>query len=170
MKSFVCPQCGKRHAGLPTDFGFQEPDEVFSLSYIPKYLKVRKNADFCTLDESRFFLRGCLQLPFTDRQGEFSWGVWVEVSHDHHDVYASQVLNNNFKQYRLDGRIANTIPAYRSTLNVPLHVLLEDGGKCPTLWLPPRSRHTLAREQQQGISARRQHELLEACGFFEKKA
>jgi hypothetical protein len=169
MKSFVCQVCGKRHQGVPTAWGFQEPDEVFALAYIPKYLRVRSNADLCTLDESRFFLRGNLLLPLREGEGDFSWGIWVEVSEDHHAVYAAQILKQSFEQMRLEGRIANSIPGYRSTLGIRVDVLLDESGDRPTLWLPARSRHALAREQAKGISSKRQHELLEACGFFEKQ-
>ena len=64
---------------------------VYALSYVEKYMRVRNNEDLCTLDEARYFLRGCLSLPFTDQKGDFSWGIWVEVSEDHHDVYARQM-------------------------------------------------------------------------------
>ena len=168
MKSFKCGECGKRHPGLPTDYCFREPDAVYPLSYVGKYMRVRKNEDLCTLDEARYFLRGCLSLPFIDQKGDFTWGIWVEVSEDHHNVYAGQMYDKTFQPFRLDGRIANAIPGYRSTLKLRVNVLLEDGRKVPTLWLPPRSRHKLAREQQHGISGKRHHQLLEGCGFFEK--
>lgn len=169
MKSFVCQVCGKSHQALPSAWGFREPDEVFALAYIPKYLRVRSNADLCTLDEARFFLRGNVLLPLREGKGDFSWGIWIEVSEDHHAVYAAQILKQRFKQFRLAGRIANSIPGYRSTLRIPVDVLLDDAGARPAVWLPARSRHTLAREQSNGISSKRQHELLKACGFFEKQ-
>jgi hypothetical protein len=170
-RGFRCGTCGLVHPGLPTEWGFREPDEVFALPYIAKYLRTRSNADLCTLDESRYFLRGHLQLPLTDG-GEFGWGVWVEVSHDHHDVYAGQIVceaeGRPSAQYRLEGRLANAIPGYRATLGVAVDVLLGEAGQRPSLWLPSRSRHTLAREQAGGISAARHHQLLEACGFFDR--
>jgi hypothetical protein len=170
-RGFRCGTCGRVHPGLPTEWGFREPDEVFALPYIEKYLRTRLNADLCTLDESRYFLRAYLTLPFTEASGEFGWGVWVEVSRDHHDVYAGQIVCEAecepSTQYRLEGRIANAIPGYRTTLGVAVDVLLGEAGQRPSLWLPSRSRHTLAREQVGGISAARHHQLLEACGYFE---
>jgi hypothetical protein len=143
---------------------------VFALSYLVKYVRTRINADLCTLDESRHFLRGHLSLPFAEANGEFGWGVWVEVSRDHHDLYAAQMLREAEgeppSQYRLEGRIANSIPGYRATLGLAVDVLLGEAGQRPSLWLPSRSRHTLAREQAGGISAARHHQLLEAYGYF----
>jgi hypothetical protein len=165
-----CGVCGRVHRGLPTEWGFREPDEVFALPYIGRYLRVRSNADLCTLDESRYFLRGYLRLPLADSGGEFGWGLWAEVSKDHHDVYAARILRESegasSPQYRLAGRLANAIPGYRSTLGVAVDVMLGEAGERPSLWLPSRSRHTLAREQSRGISAARHHQLLEACGYF----
>jgi hypothetical protein len=169
-RGFRCGTCGKSHSGLPTEWGFREPDVVFGLSYIGKYLRTRINADLCTLDESRYFLRGHLTLPFTEADGEFGWGLWLEVSKDHHDVYVAQMAQKAEGepciQYRLEGKIANSIPGYGRTLGVPVDVLLGEAGQRPSLWLLSRSRHPLAREQAGGISAARHHQLLEACGYF----
>lgn len=171
LRRFPCRICGRVHAGLPTEWGFREPDEVFALPYPVKYLRTRINADLCTLDESRYFLRGYLSLPFTKADHEFAWGVWVEVSKDHHDVHLAQMLREAqgkpTTQYRLKGRIANSIPGYRATRGVVVDVLLGEAGWRPSLWLPGRSRHRLAREQAGGISAERHHELVEACGYFD---
>ena len=71
-RGFRCGTCGRVHPGLPTEWGFREPDEVFALSYIAKYLRTRINADLCTLDDSRYFLRGLLGLPFTEASGELT--------------------------------------------------------------------------------------------------
>jgi hypothetical protein len=174
MPSFVCQCCGKRHSRLPTEWGFREPEDVFALSYVAKYLRVRSNADLCTLDDSRYFLRGYISLPFADSGGEFGWGVWVEVSEDHHAVYVSQIITEaeggTATRYRLAGRLANSIPGYRRTLGFAVDVLLGEAGQRPSVWLPSRSRHTLRREQSMGISAARHHQLLEACGYFRARA
>lgn len=53
-QSYVCSSCGKTHKGLPTDWGFRLPDQVFELSYLDKYRRTRSNADLCSLDESSF--------------------------------------------------------------------------------------------------------------------
>lgn len=170
-RGFKCGTCGGVHAGLPTEWGFREPDEVFALSYIAKYLRTRINPDLCTLDESRYFLRAYLTMALTEG-GEFGWGLWVEVSHDQHDVYVGQILSEAqgepTTQYRLEGQLANAIPGYRATLGVAVDVLLSEAGQRPSLWLPRRSRHMLAREQAKGLSASRHHQLLEACGFFDQ--
>ena len=151
-----CGTCGRVHPGLPSEWSFREPDEVFGLPYIAKYLRTRINPDLCTLDESRYFLRGHLRLPFTDG-GVFGWGVWVEVSHEHHDIYTWQIVREAEgeppTQYRLEGRLANAIPGYRATLGVAVDVLLREARQRPSLWLPSRSRHTLAREQATELRA-----------------
>ncbi len=44
-RGFRCGTCGRVPAGLPTGWGFREPDEVFALCYIGKYLRTRINGD-----------------------------------------------------------------------------------------------------------------------------
>jgi hypothetical protein len=40
-----CGTCGRVHPGLPTEWGFREPDEVLALPYIAKYLRTRIKPD-----------------------------------------------------------------------------------------------------------------------------
>ena len=168
MKAFTCPHCDRVHPGLPTEWGFRQPDEVFALSYVERYLRVRSNPDLCTLDESRFFLRCVLILPFADQDGTFGWGAWAEVGRAEHDDYLALVEHHGDGSSAplFPGLLANAIPGYRATLGVTVEV--QSGGPTarPTLWMPKRSRHTLAKEQRGGLSAGRHHHLLEACGYF----
>jgi hypothetical protein len=171
-QDFRCGTCGKVHAGLANDYAFRLPDEVFSLSSTERYLRTRMIASFCTIDESRFFIRGILSLPFTDQEGEFRWGVWAEVAEDDHNTclaYDSADADGS-SEPRFGGKLAHAIPGYHRTLGLPVEVQVGGVGQRPTLWLPSRSRHTLAREQAAGISAARHHQMLEACGFFERPA
>ncbi len=119
-KDFRCGICGQVHAGLPTDYACQVPDEVFAMSYADRYLRTRMNASFCTIDESRFFIRGVLCLPFTDREGDFGWGVWAEVSEDDHNTclaYSAADADGSSLP-RFDGKLANALSPYRRTLGL----------------------------------------------------
>src|SRR4249919_2806196 len=107
--SYVCSSCGKTHEGLPTDWGFKLPDEVFDLSYLDRYRRTRSNADLCALDENRFFIRGLLMIPFTHQEGEFAWGVWVEVPKAVHDFYLDNYSNELAQGTKAEGALANTV-------------------------------------------------------------
>ncbi len=168
-ESFVCRQCGEVHEGLPTDWGFQQPDEVHALGYVEEYLRARSNRDFCTLDEARYFIRGVLMLPILELGDTFGWGIWVEVSRDHHDLYVRLFNEDASAEPRVVGQIANSIPGYEETLELSIEVQFGTPDQRPTFWLPSGTQHQLHDEQLNGLSSERHHDLLEACGYFTKK-
>ncbi len=165
--SFTCSTCGQVHAGLPTDYGFRLPDEVHALNYLERYTKSRSNADLCTLDESRFFLRGILPLPFQERDDRFCWGVWVEVNQATHDRYLAGFHDDALQGATGTGTLANTIPGYAETLGLEVQVEFQSGGSRPTFLFLPDAAHALADEQRSGISSKRHHDLLDAVGHFD---
>ena len=165
-ESFVCPQCGKTHEGLPTDWGFKKPDEIHALTYLEQYQSVRINDDLATLKESRHFLRGVLELTFTHQDGYFGWGIWVEVSKKHHDLYVKNFYNEASNVPRFKGSIANELSGYSSTVGLEVEVQLGNTKQRPTFFLLAKSSHLLAQDQRQGIGSSRHHQLLEACGHF----
>jgi hypothetical protein len=168
-ESFVCAQCGQRHAGLPTDWGCRKPDEIHALSYLEEYRRVRMNADLATLDGKRYFIRCALPLPMVGRSDFFVWDTWVEVSRKHHHLYVEHFDADATGLPGFAGYLANQLPGYRDTLELEVEVELPPAGKRPSLWLPVDSPHALAREQAKGIDAVRHHEILEACGHFKRK-
>ncbi len=168
--SYICSSCGKEHAGLPTDWGFKLPDVVFSLSYLDKYRRSRSNADLCTLDESRYFLRGLLPVPLSGQDDEFSWGIWVEIDKPIHDLYLSHYNDDLSGEHPALGFIANAIPAFSGLGSEPVEIRFSDAKSRPSFYLLPSSAHPLAAEQRSGISPHRHHQYLEACGHFEPDA
>lgn len=168
-QSFVCSTCGQTHPGLPTDYGFRLPDEVHALTYVDRYLRSRSNADLCTLDECRYFFRGLIPVPFSDSDAEFGWGVWVEVSKQHHDVYVSGFGENLSNAPPFPGRLANDIPGYGGTVGLIVAAQFQSANSRPVFSFPETSSHALALEQRHGITRKRHHDLLEALGFFKEK-
>ncbi|MBK7616645.1 MAG: DUF2199 domain-containing protein [Burkholderiales bacterium] len=119
--SFLCATCGKEHSGLPQDYSFGLPDEVYELDFISRYLRVRSNSDLCTLDDSRFFIRGVIPLPFQDSDEEYCWGVWVEVAAKDHDKYVRGYADDLSAEPSFPGTLANSIPGYHETLGPLSH-------------------------------------------------
>ncbi|MFN7455273.1 MAG: DUF2199 domain-containing protein, partial [Pseudobdellovibrionaceae bacterium] len=76
---WVCPHCGGTHAGLPTDYGWQLPDEVWALDEETRQAHLDWWTEACC-HEGRWFIRGVLYLPFTFSDGRWGWGCWAEVS------------------------------------------------------------------------------------------
>jgi hypothetical protein len=166
-ETYTCSSCGKEHAGLPTDWGFKLPDDIFSLSHLEKYSRTRTNADLCTLDENRFFMRGLLPIRFTHQTGEFSWGIWVEVSRETHDFYLQHYYDDMSESAPAKGVIANNIAAYADLVSEPVEIRFQNAKDRPEFYLLANSKHSLANEQRIGIDLTRHHNLLEAIGYFE---
>jgi len=152
--------------GLPTDRSFKLPDEVFALGYLDQYQRCRHNADLCALDETRFFLRGVLLVPFTHTAGGFGWGVWAEVDRATHDFYLANYYADNTEAKPAFGRLANAIPAHPDLGAEPLEIRFGDERSRPGFHLLPHSRHALAREQHDGIGPEGHHAYLVAAGHF----
>ncbi|HET6397706.1 MAG TPA: DUF2199 domain-containing protein [Pseudoxanthomonas sp.] len=165
---YVCSSCGKTHDGLPTDWGFKLPDEVFDLSYLDKYRRSRFNTDLCALDEKRFFIRGILVIPFTHQEGEFVWGVWAEVSKSVHDFYVDNYSNELAQGVKAEGTLANTIPGFSEITGLPLEIELQSAKSRPVFTFPDSADHELAMDQRDGIDHNRHHHFLELCGHFDE--
>jgi hypothetical protein len=148
------------------DYGFRLPDVVHELDYLSRYFRSRSNSDLCTFDESRFFLRGVLPLPFQESEDEFVWGVWVEVASEEHNYYAETFEDDGRRVPRFIGVIANQLSGYKGTLGLSVEVQLQNEGERPALYIVSSSGHPLEREQQSGITRIRHHDILEATGFF----
>ncbi len=168
--SFICATCGQQHSGLPMDYSFGLPDEVYALDYLSRYLRSRSNNDLCTLDESRHFLRGVIPIPFEGSEEEYCWGVWVEVSREDHDKYVRGYDEDLSAEPSFTGKLANDIPGHGGTIGLPVIARFGAPGKRPNYYLEASSPHTLARDQQQGIDAARHHAILEAVGHFSRGA
>lgn len=164
--TYICSTCGKEHEGLPTDWGFKLPDEVHALSYIEKYTRAKYNADLCTLDEQRHFIRGVLPIPLVDQDDSFGWGIWVEVSRSIHDAYVKAFNSDAPEPTLCEGVLVNAIPGYSETSGLAVNVQFNGKDARPTFAFQAGEAHGLAHEQLKGISQKRQHDILEILGFF----
>lgn len=139
---------------LPADVELHLPDAVWSLPYLERYLRSRANPDFCTLDESRHFIRCVLPVAFTYQEGFFAWGLWVEVAKADHDAYLAHYQHGAAEVPPFAGTLANNLPGYSPTLGLAVTVELDDEHR-PFVTIDPASRHKLAREQRNGIDRAR---------------
>src|SRR5438552_19159500 len=114
-ESFVCGVCGKSHAGLPTDYGYKLPDDVWAIPESERAGKTKFTTDLCQYG-SRHFIRCVMHLPFTETTGGFGWGVWVEVEQPIFERYLSLFEADGSAEPRHPGKLANTLPAYQPTI------------------------------------------------------
>jgi hypothetical protein len=122
-------------------------------------LFVKGDLDACVIDDSEYFVRGCLEIPVQGESEPLSWGVWVSLS------------EKSFRQwvncYRTEKRshigpffgwLNAAIEPYPDTMDLKTHVHLRDGFVRPFIELEPTD-HPLAVEQREGISVARVAEL-----------
>jgi hypothetical protein len=165
---YICSHCGQEHEGLPTDWGYQLPDEVHVLNYLDRYARSRSNRDLCTLDEARYFFRALLPIRLSEQGDEefFNWGVWVEVEKSAHDLYLRSWKEDISAHTGLQGRLANDIKVHPGSIGLPVTIQFLPGTDRPKLHLPPDVLHALAIEQRNGISGKRHHDILTELGHF----
>ena len=62
------------------DFGADTPAAYDSVPIIERDARCELTADFCVIDQSEFFVRGCIEIPVIDGPRPFVWGVWASLS------------------------------------------------------------------------------------------
>ena len=83
---------------------------------------------------------------------QLHWGVWVEVS----QAIYERVMDlwddpDQAKEPPFPARLANELPDYPSTLDLPGAVRLIGPDKAPQFRLEPQLDHPFAREQRTGV-------------------
>ncbi len=162
MTSFVCSTCGDTHEGMPTDFGWQLPDEVWAIPEAERSTRAKFDSDRCQLGE-RFFIRCILALPFTEQPGYYAWGVWVELRESDFWRYIELYEKDGRAEPAMSGSIANAIPGYTSTVGLAAQVQLQDEKSRPSVRVVDAG-HPLSVEQLAGISNQRYHDILASTG------
>lgn len=146
-----CPSCGQAHDDLPaaavsaprvwSDASERERSEVFELT-----------TDTCIWKGEHFFIRGCLELPFTDRAGAFQFGVWTSLSRDNFNTYLETYDDPEPRRDMppMFGWFSNSLPGYPETLNLKCSIRPRIGGLRPLIELEA-SDHPLSVQQRQGL-------------------
>ena len=70
---FVCRTCGQTHEGVPLSFAADFPDMYANLPESDRGARALISLDQCIVDETWFFIRGCLEIPVLDSSEVFIW-------------------------------------------------------------------------------------------------
>lgn len=140
-------------------FGTDAPLSYYEVPAEQRDTRCRLGSDDCVIDETSYFVRGCIELPVHGEPEPFVWGVWVSLS------------EASFRQWReyLDterrshigpffGWLNAWLRPYPDTMNLKTRVHLRDHGIRPWIELEPTD-HPLAVEQRAGISVARVAEI-----------
>jgi len=154
-----CRDCGRDLGEHPHDAAFSLPDIVWNLDAEERKRRAKTSPDLCVLDGARFFLRGIAFVPIVDTPDRFGWGFWVEVDRA---IFARYL--DLFKTDAPEGEppgagpLANTPRGYAPLEGHPVAIFFGSRKERPRLVLAA-SDHALSKEQHQGISVARLHQI-----------
>jgi hypothetical protein len=159
---WTCACCGKRFQTLPLDYAFKSPDHWHGL---PEEERVRRgycSSDFCEIDGTDLFIRGCIDVPIRGGPERFSWGAWVSLSAASM-ARAKELFDRDPEPGEAPrfGWLCNCISIYPDTLNLRTQVRFQPGNQRPLIVLEPTD-HPLAVEQREGITLDRVKEIVAA--------
>jgi hypothetical protein len=151
---FDCTICNEHHDELPMSISFASPDFISKLLPWDRESRVKSSEDWCIVDDSMYYIRGCLEIPVVGMEQRFSIGVWSSLSETDFDT----TMELWDAPDRVDeppylGMIANDIPLYQDTRMLQTKVQTRAPGDRPLITVPDK--HQLGRDQKNGITRER---------------
>jgi len=165
--SYVCSVCQRSHEGLPTDTAYTLPDDLWAIAAEEREGRAKWTTDLCQFGE-RYFIRGVLFIPFTERSGSYGWGVWVEVKSSDFKHYVALYDKDGSQEPKVSGLLANRVPLHEDSLGLPVLVQFGSSTQRPTITFPPEASHPFAVEQTEGVDENRLHAIFVATGAIEE--
>lgn len=156
-QSFVCTCCGEMHPTLPMSFGADAPAYYYAASEEERRTRFELTRDLCMMDDTYFFIRGCLELPVLDADEPFIWGVWVSLSEEDCVTFA-QNWDNQHQLPAMYGLLSTDLPIYDDTLQLKAVVYFREQGTRPRIVLE-RTNHPLVKEMHDGITLARVEQI-----------
>lgn len=155
---FRCSSCSEVHRGVPS-LGTDAPVSYYDIPTEQRNARCRLGSDDCVIDESAYFLRGCIELPVHGESKPFVWGVWVSLSEASFRKWLD-LVNTEHRSHvgPFFGWLNSWLKPYPDTINLKTRVHLRDHGIRPSIELEPTD-HPLAVEQRTGISLARVAEI-----------
>jgi len=156
---WTCRCCGKQYDTLPLSYALPAPDPWLAIPETEHGDRGQISSDTCAIDGSKFYVRGCLEIPIADCPDRFVWGVWVSVSEKSFDrIGELWDVELRDKEPPFFGWLCNDISIYPRTLKLKTHLHLRNGGMRPFIELEPTD-HPLAVEQRNGMTLQRVKEI-----------
>lgn len=101
-------------------------------------------------------------MPFTERDGFFGWGTWVEVELPVYEQYYELYDEDGSSEPLKRGSLANDLPAYaENTLGHPVLIQFRDATKRPSLHFSAADSSGLAVERREGMDGHRYHQICD---------
>jgi hypothetical protein len=151
MPGFTCSTCGQYHEELPFSFGADMPDYYYSIPPEERATRVKKTADWCTIDEVHFFIRGRIEIPIIDYSETLVWNVWTSLS-EKNFVRSQEYWKDPARTAEPPyfGWLQTAVPGYANTLNIKTWVHTQPVGVIPQIEVFEEN-HPLTTDQQRGV-------------------
>lgn len=157
---FDCSACGAPHDGVPS-FGWEYPAPYLGIPESERSARVILTDDSCVIDDTWYFIRGCLEIPVVGHAEPLTYGVWLSLSAVSFARYvASFDTVGRAAGVRYFGWLCTAIPGYPDTQLLKTSVVVRPWPTRPAVELEP-SDHPLAIEQRDGIAAWRVRQIIE---------
>ena len=167
--TWTCSRCGEVHEGTPFSWALESP---IYWTWIPDDERPGRGEcqeDLCWLTDDEgdlaHFVRGTIEIPIVDGsppdEDTFVFGVWASLSRASFERLLELGDEPPREGESFFGWLSNRLPAYPDTLTLPTDVELREPGIRPLI-VPHRGDHPLARDQHEGITLERAHELATA--------
>lgn len=160
---FKCASCDSWHEGIP-GWGWKYPFHYHSVPESERAARCFLTSDLCVVDDTAFYICGCLELPIPGSTDIVSFRVWVSLGES--DWFEFQDLIGVSKRSYTGpyfGWLDSTIPIYPDTYKMTCVVHIRDDGIRPFIELEPTD-HPLSVDQREGVSQERVQALYD---FFE---
>ena len=158
MRAKRCDICGRRHYPLDTAIGYDAPAHFFLVPEDERERRVKISPDLCQVDDEFFLIRGVAEIPFTDAEGCFEWGLWALISKASFERALELWEVDEPNEPPFAGRISGEPPGYDGLMEHPCRVQLVSATQRPLITLEP-SDHLMYREQRDGIPVKRMHDI-----------
>jgi hypothetical protein len=165
-----CARCQTEHELLEPAFG--RPDDVAAMSAEERGKWVADGDDRCRIEphgdlrSPRCFVRTVLPVQLTDVDDYTQWGLWVEVEETHARRMA-ELWNEPSQgaEAPFPGRLANQIPGYECTINLPVMVQLTGLTTRPSASFDASTAHLFVEQCRAGVTSERVLEWLRRFGY-----
>lgn len=159
--TWKCHLCGATEGEAPLCFGTEAPwREMVPQGEFDR--RVDLTADQCVVDEAAFFIRGHIEIPVHGQPETLAFSVWSSLS-ERSFLHMSErwLCADRADDPPYFGWLSTDILVYPETINLKLSVQSRAPGRVPLFTVEPGD-HPLSRDQHEGITERRWHELAHA--------
>ena len=156
---YRCTQCNLTHDEIPA-FHADRPTPYWDVPESKRDSDIYLTTDACVIADRFFFVRGIIEIPITDHDATFDWGVWVSLSEP--NFFAWQENYETSERDHLGpyfGWLCTRLPIYPETMHLKTMVYLRNNGIRPRIVLESTD-HPLSVDQNAGIGIARALEMV----------